>query len=244
MTVVPSSLGMPVGSSTSSSLSSSRHNSVSDEPSVDLKSVHRKLAFLKARAFLLTFISYAIYSGSRQAFGITKETLSPDSKHPNQPGYAPFNDKEWGSTYIGAVYTIFLACYAAGLFVTGPLGDRLNLRLFLGIGMLGSGFFCFAFGAAWLLGVHHFAWFVAANVGFGLFQATGWPGCVTVVTRWFGQGNRGTIMGQSRECSDSRKSCSIGWHWSCADFSAVGLLSGARQACGTRTPRSETSSAS
>jgi OPA family glycerol-3-phosphate transporter-like MFS transporter 1/2 len=203
-----------------------------------MKAVRRKLTFLKARAFALTFLSYAVYSGTRQAFGITKETLNPDSKHPDVPGYAPFNDKEWGSTYIGATYTVFLAAYAVGLFITGPLGDRLNLRVFLGIGMLASGFFCFAFGFAEVLGVHHLAWFIAANLGFGLFQATGWPGCVTLITRWFGQGNRGTIMGVwNAHASIGNICCKLaatallsayGWHASFMGMggllAAVGLL--------------------
>lgn len=29
----------------------------------------------------------------------------------------------------------------------------------------------------------------------GLFQATGWPGVVSVVANWFGKGKRGLIMG-------------------------------------------------
>jgi sugar phosphate permease len=63
---------------------------------------------------------------------------------------------------------------AVGLFITGPLGDRLNLRWFLGLGMMGAGLFCFGFGSAALIGVHHLAFFVAMNLGAGLFQATGW----------------------------------------------------------------------
>jgi OPA family glycerol-3-phosphate transporter-like MFS transporter 1/2 len=159
-------------------------------------SLRRKLAFLKARVFLLTFVSYAVYTGTRSAFGITKAALHPDNeKNPSATGYAPFNDKEWGSTMLGACDTTFLTAYAIGLFITGPLGDRLNLRWFLGFGMLGAGLFCFGFGFASLVGIHHIAWFLAMNLGAGLFQATGWPGCVTLITRWFGQGNRGTIMG-------------------------------------------------
>lgn len=63
---------------------------------------------------------------------------------------------------------------AVGLFITGPLGDRLNLRWFLGLGMIGAGLFCFGFGSAALLDVHHLAFFIAMNLGAGLFQATGW----------------------------------------------------------------------
>lgn len=156
----------------------------------------RKINHLKLRIFALTFVSYAIYSGTRQPFGITKPALDPDkTKDPTVTGYSPFNDQEWGSTYLGACDTVFLSAYAVGLFITGPLGDRLNLRWFLGVGMVGSGVFCALFGAADLFGIHSIAWFLGCNVLAGLFQATGWPANVTLMTRWFGQGNRGTIMG-------------------------------------------------
>lgn len=156
----------------------------------------RKLRWLQARVFFLTFLSYAIYSGTRQPYGITKSSLNPDrEKQPHEPGYAPFNDENWGSTYLGACDTVFLSAYAVALFITGPMGDRVNLRMFLTVGMFGSGVFCVLFGLAPLMGIHALPWFIFANLGAGVFQATGWPACVTLMARWFGKGNRGTIMG-------------------------------------------------
>lgn len=155
----------------------------------------RRIKWLQARCFVLTFISYAIYSGTRQPFGITKAALHPDGDADPGMGWKPFNDKTWGSTYLGACDTTFLSAYAVGLFITGPLGDRLNLRWFLGIGMILSGAFCFLFGSAVLFHMHALEWFLACNALAGLVQATGWPSNVTLMTRWFGQGNRGTIMG-------------------------------------------------
>jgi OPA family glycerol-3-phosphate transporter-like MFS transporter 1/2 len=175
---------------TSSSVNAYVHPSASSPVSA------RKLNYLKGRIFVLTFLAYAIYSAARQPFGITKSALNPDqTKDPGATGFAPFNDSEWGSTYLGACDTVFLSAYAIGLFITGPLGDRVNLRWFLGFGMIGSGAFCFLFGAAALFSMHSLAWFIGCNVFAGLFQATGWPATVTLMTRWFGQGNRGTIMG-------------------------------------------------
>lgn len=40
----------------------------------------------------------------------------------------------------------FLAAYAIGMFFAGHLGDRTDLRLFLTVGMLGSGIFVSLFG--------------------------------------------------------------------------------------------------
>jgi hypothetical protein len=47
----------------------------------------------------------------------------------------------------------FLSAYAAGMFFAGHLGDRMDLRIFLSIGMLGSGIFCCLFG--WVSGPVH-----------------------------------------------------------------------------------------
>jgi len=134
-----------------------------------------KLNLLKARIFALTFFGYAVLSGTRVAYSITKSALHPkDNKDgtPGAGGYAPFTGK-WGSFQLGACDTVFLSAYALSMFFCGQLGDRLNLRKFLFVGMLGSGFFCFAFGAADLMGIHHIAYFLACNLLAGVFQASG-----------------------------------------------------------------------
>ena len=80
--------------------------------SVESAAAARRVWWLKARIFGLTFLSYAIYSGTRQAFGITKAALNPDrEKEPTASGFAPFNSREWGSTYLGACDTVFLSAY-------------------------------------------------------------------------------------------------------------------------------------
>jgi sugar phosphate permease len=47
---------------------------------------------------------------------------------------------------LGQVDLAFLAAYAAGMFFAGHMGDRTDLRVFLSVGMLGSGIFCTLFG--------------------------------------------------------------------------------------------------
>jgi OPA family glycerol-3-phosphate transporter-like MFS transporter 1/2 len=47
---------------------------------------------------------------------------------------------------LGQVDLAFLSAYAAGMFFAGHLGDRTDLRIFLSVGMLGSGIFCCLFG--------------------------------------------------------------------------------------------------
>lgn len=52
---------------------------------------------------------------------------------------------------LGQVDLAFLSAYAVGMFFAGHLGDRTDLRLFLSIGMIGSGIFCCLFG--WVSGI-------------------------------------------------------------------------------------------
>ena len=91
--------------------------------------------------------------------------------------------------------TVFLTCYALGLFISGSLGDRVDLRYFLSTGMIAAGAGTAMFGIARWFDIHSLWWFVAANMLAGLAQSTGWPSCVTIMSRWFGKHKRGTIFG-------------------------------------------------
>merc|ERR1719365_434603 len=61
--------------------------------------------------------------------------------------------------------------------------------------MIVSGIFTFLFGLAYNVNVHSLGYFIAIQVALGMFQATGWPGVVSVMATWFGKGKRGLIMG-------------------------------------------------
>lgn len=89
----------------------------------------------------------------------------------------------------------FLACYSLGMYVAGHLGDTLDLRLFLTVGMMGSGVFVGLFGMGYFWNVHEFWFFLVMQMVAGLFQATGWPSVVAVIGNWFGKRKRGLIMG-------------------------------------------------
>lgn len=166
---------------------------------------------------ILTFLSYAAYHASRKPPSIVKSVLhgsaSADESEYHQAvahrgqylifnetnhgslGWAPFNDPKDGKALLGDLDLAFLAFYAAGMFVSGHLGDRLDLRHFLTIGMLGSGTMVIGFGVAYFLEIHSLAYFIVIQALGGLFQATGWPSVVSVMANWFGKGKRGLIMG-------------------------------------------------
>lgn len=81
------------------------------------------------------------------------------------------------------------------MYFSGHIGDRIDLRVFLTIGMLGSGFFTVVFGLGYFFSVHEFGFFLVVQIVCGLFQSIGWPCVVSVVGNWFGKSKRGLIMG-------------------------------------------------
>eukprot|EP00249_Psilotum_nudum_P017943 c26563_g1_i2 orf=580-2346(-) len=109
-------------------------------------------------------------------------------------GWAPF-DGTSGTARLGEVDVFFLAFYALGMYFAGHLGDRLSLRRFLAIGMVGSGFFVSLFGMAYWWDIHLLPYFFFVQAAAGLFQATGWPSVVAIIGNWFGKRKRGLIMG-------------------------------------------------
>ncbi|CAN6486732.1 unnamed protein product [Victoria cruziana] len=109
-------------------------------------------------------------------------------------GWAPFNGED-GTAKLGEIDLAFLLFYSAGMYVAGHLGDTLDLRLFLAIGMVGSGLFVMFFGMGYFWNVHSFLYYMLMQMAAGLFQATGWPSVVAVIGNWFGKRKRGLIMG-------------------------------------------------
>ncbi|KAG8374647.1 hypothetical protein BUALT_Bualt10G0017800 [Buddleja alternifolia] len=174
---------------------------------------------------VVTFIAYAAYHASRKPPSIVKSVLYPDpkvnstefrpwpvgdifiKKEPTimsssldgdmlrrHQGWAPF-DEEDGTSKLGEIDVAFLACYSIGMFVAGHLGDKLDLRVFLTTGMVGSGIFVGLFGMGYFWNIHAFGFYLLMQMLAGLFQATGWPSVVAVIGNWFGKRKRGLIMG-------------------------------------------------
>jgi OPA family glycerol-3-phosphate transporter-like MFS transporter 3 len=83
-----------------------------------------------------------------------------------------------------------------GLFVSGILGDRFDLRLVLTFGMTLSAVNMFIFGVVseWLQ-VYNKFWYLAFWILNGFAQSTGWPAVVAVMGNWFSKDGRGLIFG-------------------------------------------------
>ncbi|XP_071734318.1 putative glycerol-3-phosphate transporter 1 [Rutidosis leptorrhynchoides] len=160
---------------------------------------------------IVTFLAYTSYHAARKTTSIVKSALDPAT--PEDPtesgsflqrsnaltwllgsGWAPFNGAN-GTALLGDLDLAFLFVYAVGMFFSGHIGDRMNLRIFLTIGMIGTGLFTSLFGFGYWLNIHVFYYYLIVQMIAGLFQSTGWPSVVAVVGNWFGKSKRGLIMG-------------------------------------------------
>ncbi|VFQ62962.1 unnamed protein product [Cuscuta campestris] len=165
---------------------------------------HKTLTFHQILVLLLTFTAYAAFHASRKPPSIVKSVIGPDPKTLNTSsiskaagnftGWSPF-DGPSGPHRLGELDLAFLLSYSVGMYFAGHIGDTIDLRLFLTLGMVGSGVFVTAFGLGYFLDVHRLSFFVGVQVLCGLFQSIGWPCVVAVLGNWFGKAKRGLIMG-------------------------------------------------
>ncbi|XP_054810493.1 putative glycerol-3-phosphate transporter 4 [Prosopis cineraria] len=203
-----------------------------------------KLKTYRYIVLFVTFVAYVCFHASRKPTGIVKSVLYPETnghitEHKPWPmgevfvkdrgivgkksdGWAPFNEPD-GTSKLGEIDVAFLACYSVGMYVSGHLGDTLDLRLFLTMGMIGSGVFVGLFGMGYFWKIHAFSFYLIMQMIAGLFQATGWPSVVAVIGNWFGKRKRGLIMGvwnahtSVGNISGSLLAVSVlkyGWGWS------------------------------
>lgn len=172
----------------------------------------------QAIVLIVTFLAYSSYHATRKTTSIVKSVLDPQSSDLGLnlfplrttnlrvstgtkkfywvlgDGWAPFSGSN-GTALLGQLDVAFLSVYALGMYFSGHLGDRLNLRIFLTVGMLGTGLFTSLFGVGYWGNIHNFYYYLVVQMVAGLFQSTGWPSVVAVVGNWFGKKKRGLIMG-------------------------------------------------
>ncbi|KAK8602080.1 hypothetical protein V6N13_058260 [Hibiscus sabdariffa] len=164
----------------------------------NLKSPPKTFFFHQIFVLVLTFLAYASLHASRKPPSIVKSVLGPkvesNSTSTTETGWAPFNGPH-GTHRLGEVDLAFLTSYAVGMYFAGHAADRIDLRLFLVFGMLGSGLFTIIFGLGYWFHVHVLAYFIGVQIVCGIFQSIGWPCVVSVVGNWFGKEKRGLIMG-------------------------------------------------
>ncbi|XP_066542682.1 glucose-6-phosphate exchanger SLC37A1 [Hoplias malabaricus] len=165
----------------------------------------------RAFTFVLTFLLYTSFHLSRKPISIvkselhknctqvrelsTKSSITQQISHVEVDcGWKPF-DKGNYKQLLGAMDLSFLFVYAVGMYLSGIIGERLPIRLYLTMGMLTSGLFTCLFGLGYVCDIHSLSFYIFVQIANGLVQTTGWPSVVTCIGNWFGKGRRGLIMG-------------------------------------------------
>ncbi|XP_061391362.1 LOW QUALITY PROTEIN: glucose-6-phosphate exchanger SLC37A2 [Musca vetustissima] len=161
----------------------------------------KKETIFKASTFVLTYLAYTCYHMSRKPISVVKSVLHTNCSESvvhntssNDCGYAPFDDANAPALF-AALDSAFLFSYAAAMFVSGFVAERVSLRYFLAFGMIFSGVFSYLFGMAKTWNLHAMSFFIFVQVCAGITQTTGWPGVVALIGRWFGKSKRGLVFG-------------------------------------------------
>uniref|UniRef100_A0A3Q1HF20 Major facilitator superfamily (MFS) profile domain-containing protein n=1 Tax=Anabas testudineus TaxID=64144 RepID=A0A3Q1HF20_ANATE len=185
--------------------------------------VRVKVNWYRALTFILTFLLYTSFHLSRKPISIVKSELHKNcssvsdlvtmasgsgsgsgsgSQQPSLPSLQADMDCSWKpfdkgnyKQLLGAMDYSFLCAYAIGMYLSGIIGERLPIRLYLTVGMLTSGLFTCMFGLGYIYNIHNLGFYIFVQVANGLVQTTGWPSVVTCIGNWFGKGRRGLIMG-------------------------------------------------
>ncbi|KAM3862205.1 glucose-6-phosphate exchanger SLC37A1 [Diretmus argenteus] len=170
----------------------------------------------RALTFCLTFLLYTSFHLSRKPISIVKSELHKNCSYASelatasisngqQPSltslhtdmdcsWKPFDTNNY-KQLLGTMDYSFLCAYAVGMYLSGIIGERLPIRLYLTVGMLASGLFTCMFGLGYIYNIHSLGFYIFVQVANGLVQTTGWPSVVTCIGNWFGKGRRGLIMG-------------------------------------------------
>lgn len=139
----------------------------------DWQQIYRRL---RIRAFVLTWLAYALFYLCRTPYAIVKGTMA----------------RTFGldTVRLGYIDTGYLSLYAIGQFANGVIGDRAGGRRLVGIGLLGTAFLFGVFGT----GQSYLVFLLAYGLN-GYLQSAGWPGCAKAFSQWFATEERGTVMG-------------------------------------------------
>ncbi|XP_014216529.1 glucose-6-phosphate exchanger SLC37A2 isoform X2 [Copidosoma floridanum] len=163
-----------------------------------------RLTWHRAGVLATTYLAYTCYHMTRKPISVVKNVLSQNCSGITPPpgivndstwcDWAPF-DRSDAPALLGLLDSAFLFSYAAAMFISGFVAERVNLRYFLAFGMIGTGIFTYLFGMAKTYDIHNLWYFTVVQTVSGIFQTSGWPGVVTVVGNWFGKSKRGLIFG-------------------------------------------------
>lgn len=143
---------------------------------MDFATLHHTYRAERAKTFIIMWFVYVAYYLLRKNYAVAMPVV--------------LQEYHWNEMDVGIILTAYSAAYAVGQFVNGFLGDRLGAKVLIGFG-LGVSIL-----ANLLFPMYASVPFLMLVWGInGYAQATGWPGCVKVMSGWFSAYERGTVMG-------------------------------------------------
>lgn len=138
---------------------------------------------------VLTFVVYALYHASRKPLSVVKTVFHKKcaalkGKDAHWCQWKPFGmayndpliqlDADDWSQLVGGLEYAYLVAYALSMFpwydqisstfFSGHLAERIDLRIFLAIGMAASGFTTILFGLGYYLHIHVYAFYILIQV--------------------------------------------------------------------------------
>lgn len=145
-------------------------------PLSDEAEIKRRYRRNRISVFLSITLGYAMYYVIRQGYAVVKKPLL-------EAGI-------FDAAELGQIGSVFYFTYMIGKCVNGFLADRLNIKRFLALGLLGS--------STLLVGMGFCSSFYLFAVLWGLcgwFQTFGAAPCVVSLNQWFSNKERGTLYG-------------------------------------------------
>lgn len=173
-----------------------------------------KCQYKKARisVFLSITLGYAMYYVIRQSYAVVKKPL--------------LDARVFNAAELGTIGSVFFFTYMIGKCVNGFLADRLNIKRFLALGLLGSATLLAMMGFCSSVYLFAVLWGLC-----GWFQTFGAAPCVVSLNQWFSNKERGTLYGVWFSAHSigtglayiliSRIVAKFGWHMG---FIAPGML--------------------
>lgn len=135
--------------------------------------VKSEYKYWRIRILYSMFIGYAFYYFTRKSFTFA------------MPGL--IQDLGFDKSQLGILGSILSITYGISKFASGIIGDRVNPRYMMAIGLMLTGICNILFGLS--SSILFFALFWGLN---GWFQGFGWPPCARFLTHWYSHSERGS----------------------------------------------------
>lgn len=145
-------------------------------PLTDEAEIRRQYRRTRVSVFLSITLGYAMYYVVRQGYSVVKKPL--------------LDSGIFDAAQLGAIGSVFFLTYMIGKCVNGFLADRLNIKRFLALGLLGSATILTVMGFCRSFYLFAVLWGLC-----GWFQTFGAAPCIVALNQWFSNQQRGTFYG-------------------------------------------------